>query len=497
LASPETPPTTEDAAPKSWWQDRVKLLLQERARGEFVSWFEPAPDLAKGITNGAEDYAFFANQLRLGVQIKLPHVQLVVEGQDVRLVNLPDDASFAPPIGNLGPGANYFGNSPGLKRDRTSAGETTLRQAYLTLGDIPGLAGLSLTGGRFEYSDGLEAMPADPTLAWVKKWRIGERLIGPFNYTHAGRSFDGVRLVFDHPVVNLTAVAVRPTHGGFELSSSREIGDIGVAGLTATAKQYAGPWLADLRAFYFYYQDERFADRREAPPVPVKVDNRPLAERLNEKAPIKIHTIGMHAATVADLGPGKIDALFWGAVQTGDWGGLSHSGWSYVLEAGYQLPKVPLAPWLRAGFTQASGDGDPNDNVHETFFKMLPTERIYAQTPFFAQSNIQDFFAQLILRPHPKVTIRSDVHWLRLSERKDLWYVGGGANNDDVFGFGGIPSDNHRELSYLADLALNVSITPQLSMYAYYGHAFGQGVVKGTFDGAGADYGYLEATYRY
>jgi len=31
----------------------------------------------------------------------------------------------------------------------------------------------------------------------------------------------------------------------------------------------------------------------------------------------------------------------------------------------------------------------------------------------------------------------------------------------------------------------------------YYGHAFGAGVVGATFEGRDADYGFVEATYRY
>ena len=66
---------------------------------------------------------------------------------------LPDDASLPAPFGNLGPGAIYYAHS----RDRFQ-GETFLKQGYLTLRR----SGLALTVGRFDYSDGLETVPADP-----------------------------------------------------------------------------------------------------------------------------------------------------------------------------------------------------------------------------------------------------------------------------------------------------------------------------------------------
>ena len=144
-----------------------------------------------------------------------PHLQFVVQGQDTRFANLPDDA-VVPRTGALGPGALYF-----LHLHDRSPGEPFLKLGFLTLRR----SGFAATGGRFEYADGLETEPADPTLAFVKRFRIAERLVGPFSYSHVSRSFDGGRLSYDHPGWNVTAMAARPTHGGFEVSANREIGD--------------------------------------------------------------------------------------------------------------------------------------------------------------------------------------------------------------------------------------------------------------------------------
>jgi len=44
------------------------------------------------------------------------------------------------------------------------------------------------------------------------------------------------------------------------------------------------------------------------------------------------------------------------------------------LEGGYQPKILPaLKPWLRGGYYYGSGDGNPNDNRHGTFFQILPT----------------------------------------------------------------------------------------------------------------------------
>lgn len=473
----------------------VTPYVSDRVRGEFVDWFEPLPDVAP---KGANRYDFFGNQLRFGARVKVPYLDVVVEGQDVRLANLPDDASGLPGVGNLGPGALYVFHSHGLDAD-TSQGETILRQANATVRDLPWLPGVSIGGGRFEYNDGLEYVPADPALAWLVRSRIAERLVGTFGYSQYGRTFDGARVAWDQPLFNLTAIGARPTHGGFERSGSREMGDVGFAGFAATLKELPGlSKTTDVRFFYLAYEDDRFADERAEDTNPVKVDNRPVAVRKGDVDAIRISSIGTDIVSVADAGPGRVDALFWGIVQSGTWGrDQHHEAWAYAAEAGYQLPSIWGAPWLRVGFDQSSGDDDPNDREHETFFQILPTGRLYAQTPFYAQMNLQDLFAQLLLKPHPKVLVRTDFHMLRLNEKKDLWYAGSGATNDDVFGFSGIAANNHRELADLVDLSVTWTPLSWLKAYAYFGHVFGQGVVNRAFAGSGANYGYVELTVSY
>ena len=379
------------------WRDNVTFTLSDRARGEFVDWFDPPAAPA-----GAQRYAFFANQLRAGVRVDLPHLQLVVEAQDTRLANLPDDATLAPPQGALGPGAVYFLNT----RD-TSQGETFLKQGFVSLRG----RGFTAKVGRFEYRDGAETVPGDATLAFLKRARINERLVGAFDFTHVTRSFDGGLVAYDEPGWNATAIGLRPTRGGFEVSANRELDGVSLAGLSLTAKRlpFTGAPPADLRLFYLYYEDRRNE--------PLKVDNRALAARTADRDSIFVHTLGGHAVTAVEAGPGVLDGLVWAVGQTGEWGVQDHAAWATAVELGYQLPRVIAQPWLRIGYDVSSGDRDPTDGDHGSFFQALPTARVYAQLPFYNLMNNQDVFAQLILRPHARVTVRTDYHWLSLTDR--------------------------------------------------------------------------------
>ena len=109
----------------------------------------------------------------------------------------------------------------------------------------------------------------------------------------------------------------------------------------------------------------------------------------------------------------------------------SSDGWAFATEAGWQPDGLPWKPWLRIGYNRSSGDDDPNDNDHDTFFQMLPTARVYSFSTFYNLMNNEDIFFQLILRPLEGLVWRTDFHYIRVSEKNDLWYQGAGATLED------------------------------------------------------------------
>lgn len=470
--------------------DHLTLSASNRVRGEFVSWFEPRGP------NSNESYGFFANRARFGVTLSFPSVEFFVEAQDTRLVNLPGSDSINASVGTLGPGAVYFANT----HDRDQ-GETILHRGFATVRKF-GLPGVGVMVGRLGYNHGLEKLSADPVVVWLQKNRISQRLIGNFDYTHIGRSFDGVELLYDYGALNWTTLVAHPTAGGFEISANRQIGDIGLISSTASivGDGNLGPYA--LQAFYIYYDDGRdlvAADNRPlAPPsgtCATTVD--PEAYRSCDRRTIKVSTVGADLVQTAALGPGTAEVVLWGSGQFGDWQSQDHQGWAYALETGYRLGEVPLSPWLRLGFFRSSGDDDPTDDRHRTFFQLLPTARIYAETPFYNMMNNQDLFVQALLEPEKGATLALGGHWLRVTESADLVYSGGGANSADSFGFGGYGAKGANELAYLADVSLTYAMTKHVHVYGYYGHAFGQGAISRNFAGTGSNYGYIETTVSY
>jgi hypothetical protein len=260
--------------------------------------------------------------------------------------------------------------------------------------------------------------------------------------------------------------------------------DVGVVYAAANRKGTATE--ADLRAFAVAYSDERT--------IPVKTDNRPLAARSADRSDIEVLTLGGHALRRI----GGFDLTGWGVVQTGDWGRQGHRGHAFALEAGHQWPTARWKPWVRVGYDRSSGDDDPADGRHETFFTVLPTPRIYARFPFYTPMNLSDAFVSVILRPDPDVTVRAEYHDLELSEAADLWYAGGGAFDRRTFGFAGRPSGGSTDLAGVTDLEVSWKLSDRTSLTFYQSYARGGDVVRFTFpDGPHANFGYVEATHRF
>ena len=339
--------------------------------------------------------------------------------------------------------------------------------------------------GRFEFSEGAEVQPSDSSLVFLKRNRIAQRLIGPFGFSHIGRAFDGVPYTRSAGANNLAFVAARPIEGVFQLRSLYELDvDFYYGALT---RQLSGTTnQGETRLFALHYHDGR--------PV-LKTDNRPESARAADQRNIRLTTIGGHAMGVFGEGNGKTDLLVWGAAQIGRWGALDHRAAAVAVEAGHQFVTM-WKPWLRVGYFRSSGDGDPNDGTHSTFFQALPTPRVYARFPFFNLMNNEDSFGQILLQPVRGLSLRSDVHYLRLSNRRDLWYVGGGAFQEGTFGYVGRPSQGPSVLGTLADLSLDYALTSNTTVSFYVGGVWGGGVQAGTYPAGGthpgADFLYVE-----
>ena len=174
-AKPANQPT---AAPTPFKIGNFEISGSVRSRFESWDWFDT--DAADG------DYNFGAATVRVGIGQNRDKFEWLVEAAAPLFINLPENAIAPGAQGQLGHGASYFAANG--RRN----GSVILKQAFVRFKGLFGKAPSSLKIGRFEFSDGAEITPTDPTLATIERDRIAQRLIGSFGFTHIGRSFDGV-----------------------------------------------------------------------------------------------------------------------------------------------------------------------------------------------------------------------------------------------------------------------------------------------------------------
>jgi hypothetical protein len=453
--APQPSPEKKEVAPPPKHKiGPFEISVNWRTRAEGWNWFQ-------GPT-GNSDYGLWNSLLRVGIGQTTEHVDWFAEFEQPSILGLPNDAVVAAPQGQLGLGANYYV----ANGNQVNNASIFLKQAFV---DFKHMGPARLKIGRFEYFDGTEVKPKDPLLATVVQTRISSRLISNFAFTAVQRTFDGGQFSLDGGQNNLTLFGAKPTQGVFQVDDMDELNvQIYYGAFTHTVDSSEGE--GQLRVFALGYVDDRN--------TVLKTDNRPTPVRTADLGKIEIGTYGadyVHVFNTADSG--KFDFLIWGVLQSGSWGDLIQRSAAFVSELGWQ-PKVELLkPWLSAGYSYGSGDGNPNDEHHNTFFQILPTPRQYARFPFYNMMNNEDAYLTLNLKPVSKLTLRSEAHTLRLANASDLWYSGGGAFQPKTFGYTGRPSNNFRGLANVWDVSADYQITRSFSTTLYYGHAWGKTVV--------------------
>ena len=448
------------------------FFVRNMTRVETWGYFQPRPG------GGDPNYAFVANRLLFGARYTTSRWEFLGAGQYVQFGNLPTRA-FGP--GPLGTGGAYF----------DASGDTASHQVYLKYlaAKLKGIAaGLDLQGGRFAYASGAEAPSGVPKIEAVKRQRVDSRLIGEFEWSLYQRSFDGARADWRRGPYQLTGAWLRPTQGGFEEDANVHMARVNVEAAALSVRP--GTWLprTDAQVFLYRYDDTR------------KVRARPDNTGKSAAAvDVGITTIGASLVSAFPRASGEFDTLLWSAAQFGDWYGDDHGAWAVAGEAGYQWGGAPWKPWVRGGINVSSGDDDPADASHGTFFQMLPTARKYAFSAVYTQMNLRDLFVQVLLRPTPPLNVRVDLHRLDLTSAADRWYFGSGAmqKSGTSFGFGTRTSGGARALGTMLEGSAEYAVNRHWSVGGYAGWMAGGGVVEALFAHDRLTFAYVESLIQF
>jgi hypothetical protein len=450
----------------------VNFFVYDRTRNDVWQWFGAPPS--------NNTYAYVQTLQRLGMTQHLHRWDWELELSQPSILDAPNDAvSPVSAQGQLGLGGTYYASNGNNQYPAAAF----LKQGFARLDG----EGKNLRIGRFEFFDGDETKPKNPTLAWLQANRTSSRLLSNFGFTNAQRSFDGMDGQWQLGSWNVTGMAGRGDQGVFNMNGNPEL-NVDVQYLALTHPQAAEHVL--WRVFAIGYHDGRTGI--------AKTDNRPLPVRTAEHTNIRVGTYGGNLTAVVPAGPGQLDFLFWGALQNGRWGSQDQRAGAAAVEGGYRFGSNPAAPWLRGGWFRSTGDNNPSDGTHNTFFQLLPTPRLYARLPFYNLMNSTDDFVQVMEKPMKTVSLRSDLRWLQLTSGKDLWYQGGGAFDNKVFGFSAHPGNGHTSFASVVDISADWQTTKNINVNFYYAYAQGKSVVKAIYPtDHNMNFGYVEFIYHW
>lgn len=451
----------------------ISLNVYSRTRTDVYNWYSDPPYTTT--------YPFVEELVRVSIAQRLKHIDWLADVASATVFDVPSNAvSPVAAQGALGLGGNYYATVPD-----TFPSDVAFRQGWLRYDAAA--PDINIRMGRFEFFDGQETTPSDPTLLWLQTNRVAQRLIANFTFSNGQRSFDGFDGHYGKGRWDITGMAGRATQGVFNQNANPEI-NVDVQYVAYSKYDFGNRFL--WRIFAIDYHDGRTGV--------VKTDNRPLPVRQADHKNIRVGTYGADLLTTKPVGPGSFDIVLWGVLQNGKWGLLSQRSGAVDGEVGYRFTAVASKPWLRGGIFRGTGDDNPSDNVHNTFFQILPTARLYARFPFYDLMNSSDEFIQWIDDPGRRLEIRSDLHFLQLSAGNDLWYQGGGAYDNKAFGYAGRPSGGHSGFSTVYDISSDYWLTPAFAVNLYYARSFGRSVLAADYPaGNNANFGYLELLYRW
>jgi hypothetical protein len=411
----------------------VTPIMRNVTRVEGWSFFEPPEG------GGDPTYAMLGNRATLGVRVDSRRLRIQGSLQYAQMVGLPP-RSIGP--GPLGPGPLFY-----ISAQSSRAFQLYFKTLSLRLKDV--VPRLSVEFGRMTYESG-ERTP------------FAGRLIGNAEWSVFERAFDGARIDYEGRAWRVHGSFVMPTQGAYEESASPTIGRVQLA--TASASR------GGFELFAHNYRDRRA--------IPARPDNTGAgAPRID----IRLQTLGSSfTRTVAGL-----DVQLWGAWQRGDWYGDDHRAVSASAQAEYRWTDVRAQPSLTGGVLYGSGDDDPNDATHGTFFPMVPTTAPPVLAGTYALMNIRDVYIAGRATPHDKLTLSTRVHRLSLARRHDRWYSGTGATAfaGSYFGYSSRSSTLATSLGTFLEVSAESAVTTHWRIAATAGFIRGGDVVRRQFAG--------------
>lgn len=180
-----------------------------------------------------------------------------------------------------------------------------------------------------------------------------------------------------------------------------------------------------------------------------------------------------------------------GGYQFGNNQGQSVQAGFVATGLGHQWKEVMWEPTLWGFYDWASGDGNPKDNVNNTFFQYYGLVHAYmGLIDNLARQNLSDVNWRLQLKPSPKVNLQVAQHFFQLANTNDHLYTVGGQQFPAATNQG---SNIGSELDLLATYNVNANLSFEMGYFQFfYGDYINNVSPRGN-----AEQFYVQTTVRY
>lgn len=199
-----------------------------------------------------------------------------------------------------------------------------------------------------------------------------------------------------------------------------------------------------------------------------------------------------------------IGGRFWGqpppwdyeAEVAGQWGkfaGDTVAAWMASAVAGYTFQDCPWRPRLGVAFDWASGDDDPLDGMHQTFFQHFPFGHYYlGYLDLVGRQNVLAARADLSFKPHEKINVGLTYHAFWLADSEDALYNAAG----NVARRRG-PGTFEHEVGSELDLTIVYNLDRHTSFLLGWSHLWPSSFIENSGPSEDVDFFYIQYAFKF
>lgn len=311
-----------------------------------------------------------------------------------------------------------------------------------------------------------------------------ERLVSKLDWSNETRRFDGAKLMYSTPKLDVDAFWVKPV-----MFSNRPFSNPWNTHINEGMNRKPDHWREE-QNFYGVYSTYKGISRHVVDLYFLGLNDRGIFVNANNRfGDLNVYTLGSRFAGTT----GNWDYDIEGAGQWGKWVGDEVHAWMMGADGGYTFKSVSMTPRIGAGFDFATGDDTPRDNSHDTFNQLYPLGHAYLGfIDDVARQNIIAPNLNASIKPIKDVTVKlSWFHFWLDSELDALYNAGGNPIRRNVTGSSG--NDVGDEL----DLTINWQVDAHSSVLFGWSHFWPNNFIETSGRSQDADYVYLQYTFKF